>query len=260
MRLVPHLLFLLVCGLTAVPAEEHAPPASTPAESPAAAAPGHGSGAAHPADSAHGAASAPGVVTADGAISLNNIQALQKLMEGNARYVAGKTIHPHQDSARRAEIAKGQKPFAIVLTCADSRVPPEILFDQGLGDIFVLRVAGNVADDNVQASIEYAVEHLGANLILVLGHERCGAVGAALAGGELPGHLPGLIDRIKPAVMSSRGQPGDALDNAVSANARLVATQLRTSRPLLMPLATRGSLAVLAARLDLDSGQVDILW
>ncbi|MBA3939351.1 MAG: carbonic anhydrase, partial [Planctomycetes bacterium] len=126
-------------------------------------------------------------------IAPSNAQALQRLMEGNARYVAGKATHPHQDAARRAEVTNVQKPIAIIVTCADSRVGPEVVFDQGLGDIFVLRVAGNVADDDVQASIEYAVEHLNVNLVMVLGHERCGAVKAALAGGELPGHLAGLI-------------------------------------------------------------------
>lgn len=217
----------------------------------------HGEHAAPAAE--HGEPAAPTGKKA-GAISISNAQALQRLMEGNARFVAGKATHPHQDGDRRAEIAQSQKPFAVVLTCADSRVPPEILFDQGLGDIFVLRVAGNVADDDVQASIEYAVEHLGTNLIVVLGHERCGAVKAAVAGGELPGHLPGLIDRIKPAVASSKEMAGDALDNAVSANARLAATQLRASRPLLQPLVTQGSLAVVAARVDLDTGTVAILW
>ena len=105
--------------------------------------------------------------------------ALARLKAGNQRFVAGKLQHPHQDSKRRAELAKGQQPFAIVLGCADSRTSPEVLFDQGLGDLFVVRVAGNVLDDHALASIEYAVEHLGAQLIVVLGHQRCGAVQAA---------------------------------------------------------------------------------
>lgn len=239
-----HLILPLICALlSTLPAgwtEEGAAVASTAGEAPA--------GERHePAE--HREAIAP-----------SNAQALQRLMEGNARYVAGKATHPHQDAARRAEVATVQKPLAIIVTCADSRVGPEVVFDQGLGDIFVLRVAGNVADDDVQASIEYAVEHLGVNLVMVLGHERCGAVKAALAGGELPGHLAGLIERIRPAVESTRGQPGDALDNAVAANARLVAGQLRASRPLLQPRVAAGSLAVVAARLDLDTGAVELLW
>jgi carbonic anhydrase len=206
------------------------------------------------------ATEAPAAVDKKKALALSNAQALQRLMEGNARYLAGKAVHPRQDASRRSEVANSQKPFAIVLACADSRVSPEVIFDQGLGDIFVLRVAGNVADETVQASIEYAVEHLGTNLIVVLGHERCGAVKAALAGGELPGHLPALIERIKPAVESSRAQAGDALNNAVSANARLAANQLRASRPLLQPRVAQGSLAVIPAHLDLDTGAIELLW
>ena len=100
---------------------------------------------------------------------------VQRLFDGNRRYVSARRTHPRETSERRAAIATGQKPFAIVLGCGDSRVPPEIVFDQGLGDLFVLRVAGNVADDAVVGSIEYPTEHLGATLVVVLGHERCGA-------------------------------------------------------------------------------------
>jgi carbonic anhydrase len=103
-----------------------------------------------------------------------------QLMQGNARYVAAKMKHPTQSAERRIEVAKGQHPVAVVLGCADSRVPPELLFDQGLGDLFTVRVAGNIADDAVIGSIEYALEHLGATLVMVLGHERCGAVQAAV--------------------------------------------------------------------------------
>ena len=105
-------------------------------------------------------------------------EALQMLRAGNARFVAQARLHPHQTVARRMEVATGQQPFATIVGCADSRVPPEIIFDQGIGNLFVVRVAGTVLDDSALGSIEYAVEHLGAHLIVVLGHERCGAVGA----------------------------------------------------------------------------------
>jgi len=189
-----------------------------------------------------------------------NEQALKTLLDGNARYVAGNAQHPNQDAARRAAVAGKQKPFAIILTCADSRVAPEILFDQGLGDLFVLRVAGNVADDDVKASIEYAVLNLGTNLVVVLGHGSCGAVKAAIAGGDLPGHLPGLIDQIKPAVESSKGESGDALENAICANAKLAAHEIATSDAVLAPLAAKGSLGVIAAYVDITSGKIHVLW
>src|SRR5215218_7417660 len=120
--------------------------------------------------------------------------ALKAIMEGNARFVAAKAAYPHQTVEQRTSVAGGQHPIAVVLSCSDSRVPPELVFDQGLGDLFVVRVAGNVADDAVIASIEYAVEHLGPTLVVVLGHEKCGAVAATLdavkTGGAVPGHLP----------------------------------------------------------------------
>ena len=140
-------------------------------------------------------------------------QAMTMLTDGNARFVAGKLTHPHETAERRTEVAKGQKPFAVILACADSRVGPEVIFDAGLGDLFVVRVAGNIADDTVLGSIEYAVEHLGSPLIVVCGHERCGAVQATVdtlkSNQPPPGHLGALIDPIKPAVTSQK--PGDDL-------------------------------------------------
>ncbi len=186
-------------------------------------------------------------------------EALEKLMSGSQRYVAGKVVHPNQDAARREALGSGQSPFAIVLGCADSRVPPAILFDQGLGDLFVIRVAGNIIDDAVLGSIEYAAAHLHTPLMVVLGHSKCGAVGATVAGGELEGHLPSLAEAIQPAVDQVKGQPGDAVENAVRANAKMVAEQLRTSEPVLAELVQAGQLKVVAARYDIDSGVVDIL-
>jgi len=185
--------------------------------------------------------------------------ALPRLLAGNHRYVTGTVAHPNQTAGRRRAVAGSQHPFAIILGCADSRVPPEVVFDQGLGDLFVVRVAGNIADPAALASIEYAAEHLGVELIVVLGHSRCGAVDAAVKGGEAPGHLSVLVDAIMPAVEKTRDQPGDRLNNAVKANALLVAEQLRTSDPVLSHLVQDGKLRVVAALYDLDSGKVDVL-
>ena len=184
---------------------------------------------------------------------------VQRLVEGNQRYAAAKATHPDGTAARRTEVAKEQKPFAVVLGCADSRVPPELVFDQGLGDLFVVRVAGNVADDAVLGSIEYAVEHLGASVVVVLGHERCGACKAALDGGEAPGHLHALVDPIAPAVRETAAQPGDRLDNVVRANVRLVVGELAESKPLLAHLVEEHKLRVIGARYDLDTGEVEFL-
>lgn len=148
-------------------------------------------------------------------------EALAKLMEGNQRFVERKRLNPHQDTARLAEVATGQAPFAAILSCADSRVVPEIAFDQGIGDLFVVRVAGNIAITEDIASEEYAVGVLGTPLLLVLGHERCGAVNAALEGGELPGVIESLVFAIQPAIKASENEAGDRLANAVKANVRV---------------------------------------
>lgn len=186
-------------------------------------------------------------------------QALQKLLDGNKRFVANAAIHPNQTADRRAELTKGQAPFAIVLTCSDSRVPPELYFDQGLGDLFVIRNAGNVVDDHVIGSMEYAVEHLHVPLIVVVGHEKCGAVSAAVAGGTAPGHMHSFVDSIAPAVESTKDAPGDRVDNAVRANAlRMVAILLHVE-PIISEAEQSGKLKIVAARYDLGTGQVEIL-
>ncbi len=130
---------------------------------------------------------------------------LGKLEWGNQHYAKGKPTAPRRDPSTRQQLAtEGQKPFAIVVTCSDSRVPPEILFDQGLGDLFVVRSAGNVVDEVGLASIEYAVEHLGASLLIVVGHSECGAVKAVVHGGEAKGHLPALLRHLEPAVKAAK--------------------------------------------------------
>lgn len=186
-------------------------------------------------------------------------EALERLQAGNQRYVVGQMNHPRQDATQRQSLSESQQPFAVILGCADSRVSPTVVFDQGLGDLFIIRVAGNIADDAVLGSIEFATAVLNTQLVVVLGHSKCGAVGATVQGGELPGHLPSLAAAIQPAVDSVKDQPGDMVDNAVRANAKLVAQQLSTNESVLAGLVKGGQLQVVAARYDLDSGQVEFL-
>ena len=185
--------------------------------------------------------------------------AWELLQAGNARFVTGRLAHPDQTIARRREVANGQHPFALVLTCADSRVSPEIYFDQGLGDLFVVRNAGNVIDDHVIGSIEYAVEHLGVSLVLVIGHTKCGAVSAAVSGGHAPGHIESIVKSIEPAVHASASKAGDKVDNAVTLNACIMADCLRTSEPFLSAAVAKGTLRVLAAKYDIATGRVDLV-
>ncbi len=185
--------------------------------------------------------------------------ALEILMTGNRRFVAGRPMFPDQSPNRRRELAAGQKPYAIVITCADSRVAPELFFDQGLGNLFVLRNAGNILNDHTIGSVEYAVEHLHVGLIVVVGHEKCGAVAAAVAGGPVSGHVRSIVEAIQPAVKESADQPGDKVDNAVRANARLVAAALRASDPILNAAVKRGRVKIVPARYDLETGKVELL-
>ena len=185
--------------------------------------------------------------------------ALQRLIDGNARFVAGHPAHPNQSVARRVEVAAGQAPFAVVLTCSDSRVSPEFYFDQGLGDLFVVRGAGNTLNDHVIGSIEYAVEHLQASVIVVVGHEKCGAVAAAVAGGRAEGRIGTILAAIMPAVRESRNQAGDKTDNAARSNARLVVKTLPVTSPLIASAVQSGQIKIFAARYDLASGRVELL-
>jgi carbonic anhydrase len=185
--------------------------------------------------------------------------ALKKLLDGNRRYVAARLQHPHQTPAWRKELTKGQHPFACILACSDSRVPPEIVFDEGLGDLFVVRVAGNVVDDDVIGSLEYAVEHLGSTLILVMGHQSCGAVTAALGEGEPHTHIQTVVDAIRPAVDTARKREGDLLTNAIEANVRLGVRRLSESGPLLSKAVETGTIKILGGLYQLDTGVVQIL-
>jgi carbonic anhydrase len=185
-------------------------------------------------------------------------KALAALMEGNLRYAAHRETHPDATPEHRAGLVKGQHPHAVIVGCADSRVPPELVFDAGLGDLFVIREAGNVVDDVVLGSIEYAVQHLGVKLIMVLGHEQCGAVTAAVKHTR-EGHVTRIVELIEPVVAETRNQPGDAVHNCVLANAKYVAKQIRASKPILENLIRRGDVKVVAAVYEIDSGKVKTL-
>ena len=185
--------------------------------------------------------------------------ALAELKVGNAHHVAHHYRRPHEGAARRRELRSGQHPHAQILGCSDSRVPPEIVFDRGLGDLFVVRVAGNVASDVELASLEYGAHHLHIPLLVVLGHQHCGAVTAAVEAGQTEGHLNKLMDLLRPAVQKSRGVPGDPVENAVKANVEMVVAQLRTSTPVLAKLEAEGKLKIVGAIYSLDTGKVNWL-
>jgi carbonic anhydrase len=197
--------------------------------------------------------------TERGAESSNDL--VRRLLDGNRRFVESRVKHPNQEKDRRMAVSKKQEPFAVILCCSDSRVPPEVIFDQGIGDLFVVRVAGNSADPAVLGSIEYAVEHLKASLIVVLGHERCGAVKAATEGGEAPGHVKAILEPIAPAVKAARAvTKGEALpEQAMRIHAQNMVKQLKESTPVLAALVREGMLTVVGARYDLDTGVVELL-
>jgi len=167
--------------------------------------------------------------------------------------------HPNQDSDRRIALGDGQAPFAAVLACADSRVPPEVLFDQGLGDLFVVRVAGNILNDQILGSLEYTALHLNTPLIVVLGHTSCGAIGAVASGVELEGHIASLAPAIQPAIDKVKGQEGDLTDNAAREVARMTAEQMQTSQPIMANLVKEGKVKIVPAFYDLTSGEVSLL-
>lgn len=191
---------------------------------------------------------------------------LARLMEGNERFAAGKATHPGRTPEDFSPLAEGQAPLAIVVGCADSRVSPEVVFDQGVGDLFVVRVAGNVVSNAgplVKGSIEFAVAELGARLVIVLGHGKCGAVQAAIdhidANDTLPGSIRELVDLIRPAAASVRGKPGDKLENAIAANVRAGVERIKTLDPILSGFVQKGELKVVGAVYELKSGRVKLL-
>ena len=187
-------------------------------------------------------------------------EALRELKQGNERFAKGKALSPTRGLNRVKEVASGQHPEAVILSCADSRVPPEILFDEGIGDLFVVRVAGNVSEPATTGSIEYAAEHLNVPLIVVLGHKKCGAVKAtAEATGPVEGNIGAIVKELQPAVEAAKAAPGKRglVDDAVYANAELVAKQLFTESPVLTHLAHAGKIKIVTAIYDLDTGKVE---
>ncbi len=187
--------------------------------------------------------------------------ALARLVKGNADFLADRLPPQPTNRQRRLDIAKTQTPFAVLVSCSDSRVPPEALFGQGLGDLFIVRVAGNTVSQEGLGTIEYAVAELGVPLVVVMGHERCGAVGAALSvvrdGTHFPGAIADMVQPILTAAITTRAQPGDWLDNAVRRNVVNVVEKLKISGKLIEDPIEAGKLKIVGARYDLDDGDVD---
>jgi carbonic anhydrase len=187
---------------------------------------------------------------------------LERLMKGNARYVAGVSLR-HDFKHEREALVGGQNPYAAILSCADSRIAPEYAFDSGRGDLFVCRVAGNFANNETVASLEYAVAVLGAPLILVLGHDSCGAVDAAIKslkdGTTLPGHMPSLVTGIAPAVKAVSGQAGDTLANAIRQNVVDNVARLSSATPILSAAVEQGKLKVSGGIYRLGDGRVELV-
>ena len=179
---------------------------------------------------------------------------LERLLEGNKRFVSGK-MAAKDFVARRSELVSGQKPFAIILTCSDSRVAPEYIFDVSLGDIFVVRTAGNIADSIALGSMEYAAEHLGSPLLLVLGHEKCGAVGATCAGGTPDGNIASIVQEIYPAARAMGNNP----EKTVSENVKCVLGKIRKKSAILSHLENGGKLKLSGAIYSLSTGEAKLL-
>ena len=195
--------------------------------------------------------------------SLTPDQALEALKRGNREFLAGKASTEDRDARRRLEIARAQFPIAVLVSCSDSRVPPELLFGRGLGQLFIIRNAGNTIDTVAMGSLEYAVAELNVPLVVIMGHERCGAVSAAVSvvekGTTFPGSIGQMVEPIIPAVLEARrGNPTDLLDAAVRANVSRTVARLREfSEPMVLDRLKQRKLRVVGARYDLDDGQVD---
>lgn len=185
--------------------------------------------------------------------------ALKRLLDGNQRFLEQKANHPDQTKARLQEVAQAQHPYATLLTCADSRVTPEILFDEGVGDLFDVRIAGNVVTPEVLGSLEYAVALLGTPLLMILGHERCGAVTAAVKGEQLIGQIGSFVKAIEPAVKLVKNEAGDPVENAVVANVRYQVEGLIQKSSILAQRVLEGKLKIVGGRYDLDTGEVTLV-
>jgi carbonic anhydrase len=190
---------------------------------------------------------------ADAKQNLTPDLAVAELLQGNKRFSSQKTKQPNRGTFRLREVASGQKPFAAILGCADSRVPAEIVFDQGLGDLFVVRVAGNVASSEEIGSLEFGSAVLGAKVILVLGHQRCGAVQAAIDNKPVPGQIGSILKHIKTLKVASTNETGDLLKATTIANVKNQIATLKTS-PVLMDLVNSGKLKIIGGFYSLDTG------
>jgi carbonic anhydrase len=183
---------------------------------------------------------------------------LEQLLEGNQRFMQQKRKYPHQTQKRLQEVAQGQHPIATILSCADSRVPPEIIFDQGIGDLFDVRIAGNIVTPESLGSIEYAAL-LGTPIVLVLGHERCGAVTAAVKREVLPGQISSFVKAIKPAMLKVKQRSDDPVEDLVIANVQYQVEKLKRDSNLLSGLEQAGKLKIIGGRYDLDVGKVTVV-
>ncbi|UYZ58793.1 carbonic anhydrase [Hymenobacter latericus] len=198
------------------------------------------------------------VVDRDSAYA-NPYVALRKLMGGNRRFVEHKSIKPRQDQAALTNTEKGQKPFATIVGCSDSRVPNEIIFDQGVGDLFIIRTAGQVMAEASYGSIEFASVALGSKLIVVLGHQSCGAVDAAVRRPDVPGHIITLVNGIKPAAEKTKNMAGDRLDNTIRQNVLDQVQELRDLEPVLAKKYRNGEILIVGAVYNLHTGKVEFL-
>lgn len=199
---------------------------------------------------------------ADPAAKLLRDASLMLLREGNSRFVTGKPQHPHQDAERRVDVARGQEPFATVLACSDSRDPVELIFDRGVGDLFVVRVAGNIAGLSELATVEYGVGHLNTPMLVVMGHTKCGAVTAVATGAELHGHLHALAEKIQPAVektKQAKPEPDELVPRCIQANVWQTIEDIIKQSSVVREKLAEGKLSIVGAVYDLEQGRVSWL-
>ncbi len=185
-----------------------------------------------------------------------------KLLKGNNRFVNNKPLHPDESSERKKEIAEHQKPFAAIISCSDSRVPPEIIFDQGLGDLFVIRTAGNLIGDIELGSLEYALEHLEVKLVVVLGHQNCGVIKAFLSEEKETGYIANLVSLVENKEEEKKAllAEGDKMNNCVSANIENSVRQIKEACPVLLNHKENPEIKIIGAKYNLVTGQVEVLF
>lgn len=186
-------------------------------------------------------------------------EALKKLIDGNRRFSSERQKHPRQNKDRILRTVKIHDPFAVVIGCSDSRTPPEIIFDQGLGDLFTIRAAGNTVDNVCVGSVEYAVEHLGVELVLVLGHKNCGVFKTAASGDDVHHHLGSLVATAQKAVSIAKTKPGCIIENAVKENVSILIKKLENDSPTLHKYIKKGKLKIVGGYYDLETGKVEML-